>query len=427
MKPRLKSTPAARDLIKAYEPFLASARQAADGDWRVGYAHRATAKQGVSVSEADAGLLLIYDVLQAEKAIDEAIGKELGAPQRDALVSFALGIGLPAFRRSAVVRLIAKGRWSDAADAIEAWNGGGEARHAAERELFLKDLPENEELTPVELVIEFDHPDDELVATDAGDDIKETAEETQTAEDSGEPAADAAEDSFESSSPAQAPGLTAIPARSPLAEKVILRMQAQLSGPVHESAYVEPADSGSESEALESVDEDEEADVVSGMMGYTFTQSMDMEDDREAVDSSSEDLGDRPPLVADAEAASFGDVTGQGSEDLPEEPVHDDAEQDLPQPEDIVPPGSDAPRRENSNGWTNGDSKPAPGRNGGHLGEIILLILGIVLLAGGAWDLSSRLGDTEDSSNLFVGLSALVVGFIFAVGAAIWLIGARRK
>lgn len=105
MKPRLKSTSAARELIKAHEPFAANAHQNGDGSWVVGYGHHAAAKAGVSVTPEEAELLLVYDVLQAEQAIDESIGGEIGTPQRDALVSFALGIGLAAFRRSAVVRL----------------------------------------------------------------------------------------------------------------------------------------------------------------------------------------------------------------------------------------------------------------------------------------------------------------------------------
>ncbi|MEE2567245.1 glycoside hydrolase family protein [Hyphobacterium marinum] len=187
MKPRLKSTSAARDLIKRFEPFLAVAERGADGRFVVGYGHRASAREDVSVNEESADLLLIYDVLQAEKAIDETITEPLGAPQRDALVSFALGVGLGAFRQSATARLINRNRWRDAAEAIAAWGGGMSPRRAAEKELFLTNLPEDADERPVELVIEFEHPDRDddavlvpPVAPDAGE-----AVENDTADESG--------------------------------------------------------------------------------------------------------------------------------------------------------------------------------------------------------------------------------------------------
>jgi GH24 family phage-related lysozyme (muramidase) len=187
MKPRLKSTSAARDLIKRFEPFLTVAERGADGRFVVGYGHRASARENGVVDSDDADLLLIYDVLQAEKAIDETIGAELGDPQRDALISFALGVGLGAFRQSATVRLIAKNRWRDAADAIAAWGGGQSPRRAAERELFLKDLPDDADLRPVELIIEVEHPaletgDDAILLTDLSDDVADAGESEADAE-----------------------------------------------------------------------------------------------------------------------------------------------------------------------------------------------------------------------------------------------------
>tara|TARA_R110002073_G_scaffold76656_29_gene186122 strand:+ start:636 stop:2336 length:1701 start_codon:yes stop_codon:yes gene_type:complete len=189
MKPRLKSTEAARDLIKRFEPFLPVAERGADGRFVVGYGHRASARDGVTVDEANADLLLIYDVLQAERAIDETIGADMGAPQRDALVSFALGVGVGAFRQSATVRLIAKHRWRDAAEAIAAWGGGQSPRRAAERELFLTDLPEDADQRPVELVIEFEHGDTEPdIAAVETPDIVEDVDTSVDVDESAAPA-----------------------------------------------------------------------------------------------------------------------------------------------------------------------------------------------------------------------------------------------
>ncbi|MBI1236337.1 MAG: glycoside hydrolase family protein [Alphaproteobacteria bacterium] len=425
MKPRLKSTSAARELIKAYVPFSANAHQNGDGSWVVGYGHHAAAKAGVSVTPEEAELLLVYDVLQAEQAIDESIGGEIGTPQRDALVSFALGIGLAAFRRSAVVRLIRKQRWHEAADAIAAWNGGGEARHEAERELFLKDLPEDANRTPVELIIEFDHPSDELdvspvVKTDAG------PEPEVEPDISSEEVAEAAEEAPAPEAPPPAPEtpepVRKMPGRSELAERVILRMRSQLSGPVRESGYapVPLAEGGT----AESPDAESVAAIHPGALGFAYTQSVAIDDENDPVAAD-----DAPPIVgvnsASADGAS-GEVSGAGdaSAAMPSREEED---------EPLTPSDIDAEFAEEAddskavNGWSNGDSAPAPGGNGGHLGEIILLVLGVALLGGGIWDLSSRIGVDAPQSSLFYGLSAVVAGFIFAAGAAIWLFGSKKK
>ena len=90
MKPRLKSSPAARELIKRHEPFRETAERGRDGRWVVGYGHRAAARDGIKVTPEDAGLLLIYDVMQAEQAIDAVAREPLARGQRDALISLPL-------------------------------------------------------------------------------------------------------------------------------------------------------------------------------------------------------------------------------------------------------------------------------------------------------------------------------------------------
>ncbi|MCH8489787.1 MAG: glycoside hydrolase family protein [Oceanicaulis sp.] len=150
MKPRLKSTRAARDLIKAHEPFLGEA-QRRGRRWLVGYGHSAAAKEGVTLSRENAELLLIYDVLQAEQAVETAAGADLPAPMRDALVSFAASVGANAFKVSDVARLTRAGKHREAAAALETWvraEEGGRLvvserlvrRRAAEKALYLTAL-----------------------------------------------------------------------------------------------------------------------------------------------------------------------------------------------------------------------------------------------------------------------------------------------
>lgn len=150
MKPRLKSSRAARDLIKAHEAFLPEAAPRGRR-WAVGFGHTAAARPGQTISRDDAELLLIYDVIQAESAVDTAVGTSLPGPVRDALVSFACSIGTGAFKVSDVARLARDGRHLEAAAALETWVRAEEdgrlvvserlvRRRAAEKALYLQGL-----------------------------------------------------------------------------------------------------------------------------------------------------------------------------------------------------------------------------------------------------------------------------------------------
>lgn len=174
MKPKLKSSPAARELIQRYEPFYETAQQGPDGRWVVGFGHRAAAKAGVHVSRDEASLLLIYDVMQAEEAINAAISAELTRPQRDALVSFVHGVGVAAFRQSDVARYLFEGRMMAAGEAI-ALHDGEPARREAESALFLTAFAPKQKPKPdapvagetVELVIKVEHPEEVAEAAES--------------------------------------------------------------------------------------------------------------------------------------------------------------------------------------------------------------------------------------------------------------------
>ncbi|TRO96777.1 hypothetical protein FKB34_02090 [Glycocaulis profundi] len=188
MKPRLTSTRPARDLIKAHEPFAARAERRGRR-WVVGYGHAAAAREGLEISREDAELLLVHDTLQADKAVERVVGGDLPAGARVALVSFACSVGLDAFAVSDVARLAKAGRHENAAAALDSWvriERDGEAvvsealakRRAAEKAAYLRGLAGDaltrteEEALPapgplVELIIEFIDPPAALAAPEA--------------------------------------------------------------------------------------------------------------------------------------------------------------------------------------------------------------------------------------------------------------------
>lgn len=448
MKLRLKSTPAARALVREYEPFRAAAERDANGRWTVGYGHRAGAREDTTVSRDDAELLMIYDVLQAEKAVDESINDPLQAPQRDALVSFALGIGLTAFRQSAVVRLINKGRWRAAADAIAAWGGGDNPRHDAERALFLTDLPADVSGRPVELVIEVEHPDldeddSDLPAAPAIEEV-ETAEEAPVeepaddiaeapVEDEAEPEqvveAPAAEDAPAPQAAPRAAPVPSAPVRSAVAERVIARMRDQLAIREVDSAPM-PVVAETEVAAGETARAPE---PVTGPVGFVFAEAADIEPEQDEAPVIVTPSDEIPPLTGAAvSAGATGEVAGAGPSrmaDLEAENLNHGSDEGLPDPMEISPEfeaGSVVPKR---NGWVNGDDSPAPAASGFPAGTVSVLGLGVLAFGVGVWDTASR-WEAYSAGDLWpFGPATAAAGFVLTGAAAIGLIsrGMRKN
>ncbi len=184
MKPRLNATRAVRELIKAHEPFVDMA-QRRGRRWVIGWGHRATAREGATITPDNAELLLIYDALQAQQAVDAVVGTELPKTARDALASFAASIGLSAFKVSDVGRLAKAGRYREAAAALDSWvrtEVDGrltvserlvERRHA-EKTLFLEalsepveapDVPEDEPMLGVLVDVDIAFEDEPAAVT----------------------------------------------------------------------------------------------------------------------------------------------------------------------------------------------------------------------------------------------------------------------
>ena len=131
-------------LIKSFEGFRPRAVQEADGRWVIGYGHTASAREGLTVAEADAELLLQYDLLPVVKALNQQVAAPLNQHQFDALASFAVSVGVDRFLASDVLQSLNEGRTGQAADALIGWpeDISAEARlrrRAAERALFVAD------------------------------------------------------------------------------------------------------------------------------------------------------------------------------------------------------------------------------------------------------------------------------------------------
>ena len=99
-------------------------------------------KKGKTKDEAHA--LLIEDLKPVEKAIEDLVIVRLNQNQYDALASFMFNVGIGAFRRSTMRKLLNKKDYRGAAGEFNKWiYGGGERltglvkRRLAEQQLFL--------------------------------------------------------------------------------------------------------------------------------------------------------------------------------------------------------------------------------------------------------------------------------------------------
>src|SRR3989344_4820155 len=128
-------------LIKSFEGFRPRAVQRADGSWTIGYGHTRSAREGLSVSESDAELLLQYDLIPVVRAIG-SVHAPLNQHQFDALASFAFSVGVDRFTTSDVLARLNAGAPDEAAEALGGWSDDTEIvtpprRRAAERALFV--------------------------------------------------------------------------------------------------------------------------------------------------------------------------------------------------------------------------------------------------------------------------------------------------
>ena len=180
--PRLKVSREGMVLIKSFEGFRPRAVQEEDGRWIIGYGHTASAREGLAVAEADAELLLQYDLMPVVKALNEQVQNPLNQHQFDALASFAVSVGVDRFLASDVLQKLNEGHAGQAADALIGWPEDASAdarlrRRAAERALFVADPASAVTLAellaaplpppPVEAPPQPEAPEPDAPATDA--------------------------------------------------------------------------------------------------------------------------------------------------------------------------------------------------------------------------------------------------------------------
>lgn len=108
-------------LIKSFEGFRPQAVRRRDGVLTIGYGHTRSARNGATITEAEAELLLQYDLMPVVEAINTRVSIPLNQHQFDALTSFILSIGLKRFEGSDVLERLNAGATPKAAEALSGW------------------------------------------------------------------------------------------------------------------------------------------------------------------------------------------------------------------------------------------------------------------------------------------------------------------
>ncbi|QUT15539.1 lysozyme [Rahnella inusitata] len=119
--PTLKTSAAGLALIADFEGCRLSAYQCSAGVWTNGIGHTAGVKPQTHISERQAAVNLLEDVMRVEQGIARCM--PIGMPQQvyDAVASFAFNVGVTAACKSTLALFINKGEWRKACEQLPRW------------------------------------------------------------------------------------------------------------------------------------------------------------------------------------------------------------------------------------------------------------------------------------------------------------------
>ncbi|MGP6443901.1 lysozyme [Rahnella aceris] len=119
--PTLKTSAAGLALIADFEGCRLSAYQCSAGVWTNGIGHTAGVKPHTQISERQAAVNLVEDVMRVEKGIARCMPIAMPQPVYDAVVSFAFNVGVTAACKSTLAFFINKGEWRNACEQLPRW------------------------------------------------------------------------------------------------------------------------------------------------------------------------------------------------------------------------------------------------------------------------------------------------------------------
>jgi len=137
-------------LIKQWEGLRLNAYQDSTGVWTIGYGHTTAAgkpyvHEGLKITEQKTEAILVRDLGQYERAVEDAVKVPLTDNQFAALVSFTYNVGAGALKRSTLLKKLNKGDYDGVPAELMKWTRAGkkklkglENRRAAEAGLWVQ-------------------------------------------------------------------------------------------------------------------------------------------------------------------------------------------------------------------------------------------------------------------------------------------------
>lgn len=131
--------------LKQFEGFSAKAYQCSAGVWTIGYGSTKGVHEHLTITKAEAEQLLVKEITGFEKAVNDLVKVPLSQSQFDALVCFTYNVGITAFKKSTLLKLLNKGDYEAVPAQLMRWNKAGgrvvrglTTRRAAEAGMWAK-------------------------------------------------------------------------------------------------------------------------------------------------------------------------------------------------------------------------------------------------------------------------------------------------
>ena len=118
----MKTSERGLELLTLREGFKTFAYKDVKGIWTIGVGHTGPeVVEGLQWSTSQVRDALVKDVETAEKTINAGVKVNLSQNQFDALVSFIFNVGVGAFTRSTLLKVLNQGNYTEAAQQFDRW------------------------------------------------------------------------------------------------------------------------------------------------------------------------------------------------------------------------------------------------------------------------------------------------------------------
>ena len=118
----MKTSERGLELLTLREGVKTFAYKDVKGIWTIGVGHTGPeVVEGLQWSTSQVRDALVKDVETAEKAINAGVKVNLSQNQFDALVSFVFNVGVGAFTRSTLLKVLNLGNYTEAAQQFDRW------------------------------------------------------------------------------------------------------------------------------------------------------------------------------------------------------------------------------------------------------------------------------------------------------------------